>query len=248
MIKAATSLQSFLKVLPTRFSRAYSDCWNFVPHVPFKAHPEQNIYNKALKRKNWPEVLDQAFGYWKFSNLKPETATVSYTEEKVYPLHAIVHKIGRIFSWVSWGAEVDAKDERGQTPAYWAAYKGDLGKLMLLHSQKANLQEVDKRGKTPIRAAAKYNKKWIITYLSNTGCNLNVVDGRGLTPLHLTARACHKSSYKRLLQLGADPTIKDPLGRTAKEIYILAYRKKYADTFFPIRLFIKTPEEFVQTL
>ncbi len=248
MIQAAQSLYSFVKVFPVRFSRAYADCWNFVPEVPFKAHPIQNIYDKTLKKKDWPVELDKAMGYWKRSDLKPKSATVSYTKENVYPLHAVAHKISRIFKWVYWGADVNAADIRGQNPAYWASYHGQLKKLMILHSQKANLQQADNRGKTPIRAAAKYNQKWIITYLANAGCNLNVIDGRGLTPLHVASKKCHLSSYKRLIQLGADQTILDPLGRSAKDIYVLAYRKKYADTFFPIRVFIKTPEEMAQLI
>lgn len=246
MVQATQMMYGFIKVLPKRLSRAYADCWTFVPEVPFKPHPLQNLYDKAIKKKNWPLKLDEAVGYYKRSDLDQKSASISYTQEIVYPLHAIAVKISRIFKWVLWGAEVNAVDIRGQTPAYWAAYHGQLKKLMVLHSQKANLNQADHRGKTPIRAAAKYNRKWIITYLANAGCNLNSVDGRGLTPLHVAAKNGSFSAYKRLIQLGADQTLFDPLNRTAKEIYILSYRKKYADTFFPIRLFIKTPEEIAQ--
>ena len=87
-----------------------------------------------------------------------------------------------------------------------------------------------KRGYSPIHYAAYYGQISVIEYLvNNQSLNVNEqilkrLTGGGRTPLHLAVSGCTKrrnsnfaAIVSKLLELKANPDVKDNLGRTAKE-------------------------------
>ncbi|MFI5343680.1 MAG: ankyrin repeat domain-containing protein [Chlamydiales bacterium] len=223
-----------------RILRAYQEPSKHIPKLVIPLHPIPNTYPKHYKKVDWPKYLDNAWGAW-YANPDEIDDIAHKVEplENVTALHAV--SLGNnekgMYRLVADGGIMEALDIRGQTPAYWAAYKGNLKMLMKLKIYGADLNHKDFRGKTPLRAAVKYGQDKVITFLATHKVNLNELDGRGLTPLHLAAYLGNFSAYQKLIYFGADRTIVDPLGRTAEEILNMKYAEIYHHRWFIGRVF-----------
>lgn len=223
-----------------RILRAYHEPSKQVPELKLPAHPTPNTYPKKYKTIPWPPYLDNAWGP-SFANRNAVANIAQNVEphEQVTPLHAVTlgDNVQGFYRFIADEGEVNAKDMRGQTPAYWAAYFGNLEMLMLLKIYGADLHGKDSRGKTPLRAAVKNGHEKVIDFLASHKVNLNELDGRGVTPLHLAAYHGKFSVYQKLIFLGADKEIKDPQGRTAEDILKMKYAETYHNRWFIGRLF-----------
>jgi uncharacterized protein len=73
----------------------------------------------------------------------------------------------------------------------------------------------DENGYTPLHAAASYNHLELIRLLAEHQANLNIQDIDGDTPLHVSQDL---ETVKLLVQLGADPTIRNQEQRLPIEI------------------------------
>lgn len=104
---------------------------------------------------------------------------------------------------VNRGADINAKDNRGQTPLHISAAYGQVSH---------ELKTVSER-------------KEMFRLLINN--NINVQDKEGRTPLHLAAFHGMPNSVKALLALGADAQIKDIEGNTPYNL-ALKRAKEYA--------------------
>jgi hypothetical protein len=82
------------------------------------------------------------------------------------------------------GADVNARHYQ-DTPLHWA---------VKMESDRVNL--------------------FIISYLAKHGADVNAKDRVGNTPLHLTSAFGYLPATKRLLDLGADPTLPDDMNQT----------------------------------
>ena len=76
-----------------------------------------------------------------------------------------------------------------------------------------NLSESSK-----LLTAALHESPRDVEKLLNDGENLKVIDGDGNTPLHLAAREGHSAVVEKLLQKGAETTINNKSGLTAKAL------------------------------
>lgn len=225
--------------IKNRILLAYHEPSKQIPKLVLPMHPMPNTYPKEYKDRAWPKYLDNAAVSSNPSDIENIAHKVEPLES-VTPLHAITtcrNSQRGICQLIADGAAIDAQDIRGQTPAYWAAYKGHLETLTLFKIYGADMNHKDHRGKTPLRAAAKYGHEKIIAFLAAQKVNLNQLDGRGLTPLHVAAFNGRFSAYQTLIYSGADTTIKDPLGRTAEEILKMKYAEIYHNRWFIGRLF-----------
>jgi ankyrin repeat protein len=101
------------------------------------------------------------------------------------------------------GASPSVTDKEGRTGAHFAASRGDLATLRLLHNSGASLVTADHSGRTPLHNAASRDRTSAITYLVHTGAKVNVCDAAGCSPLHLAARSGSVGATCRLLDLGA---------------------------------------------
>ena len=247
-----------IKAIWERIVNAYNESSRQLPKLVLPAHSIPNTYPKLYKNKGWPNYLNLAWGRWGSSDNLETMAKMVEPHEKVTTLHAATlgnnmtgiyrlianganvtlgtNMIG-IYRLIANGADVNAEDIRGQTPAYWAAYHGNLNALMIFKNFGAQLNQKDFRGKTLMRAAAKYGHDDIILFLASQKVNLNTLDGKGLTPLHVAAFNGRFSTYEKLILNGADTTIRDSEGRTAEEILKMKYAELYHNRWFLSRLF-----------
>jgi hypothetical protein len=90
---------------------------------------------------------------------------------------------------ISWGANVNAKDDNGQTPLY-KANKGHAGITMtkFLIDKGADINTKDDDGNTPLHIAAKQtgdDSLEVVKYLIKKGAKVNAKNNNGKTPLEL---------------------------------------------------------------
>jgi hypothetical protein len=253
-----TYINQTIQSIWLRASQAYYEPDKIVTKIEMPVHPQENTYPRQYKRAPWPHYLNQISGITPFDGSPETIESMAHNVEpleKVTPLHGAVYKVVNLFQLLVNGllglqeqdmrvyrlianeVPVDVEDYRGQTPAYWAAYFGNLTALMQLKIYGADLNKQDKRGKTPLRAAVKYGHRNVISFLATQKVDLNARDGRGLTPLHLAAYHGRVDICERLIYVGADRTLLDPSGRTAEEILKLKLAEKYHHYSFLRRLF-----------
>jgi hypothetical protein len=232
------------KAVWDRVVRAYTEPQNVMKKLELSPVPPKSL--KKYKNDSWPWWLNAAWGKWGGMD-KPlwgagpfeDYAKTAEPKEKVTSLHAATlgtNYIG-MRRLIANGAYVNARDIRGQTPAYWAAHEGNLMALMLLKIYGADLNQADIRGKTPLRAAAKNGHDDVVTYLASQGVELSPVDERGVTPLHLAAFLGRDSIYESLYCFGAKGDKTDKLGRKPYEVRQLKYAEIYHNRWFLFRLF-----------
>lgn len=237
--KALSQINAKIQEIWTHIQLAYYETSKEIDPIKLLPHPITNTYPQEHKKKNWPAYLNHAWGKWGHADDLEKFAQSKDPLEHVTPLHATTlgSNYTGMYRLIAHNAIVDAKDIRGQIPAYWAAYHGNLKALMILSIYGANLNQADYRGKTPLRAAAKYGHIDEITFLAAQRVDLDALDGRGLTALHVAAYNKRFDVYEKLIYFGADRSIKDPLGRTAEDILKLRCAKAFHNRWFIGRLF-----------
>ena len=72
-------------------------------------------------------------------------------------------------------------------------------------------------GDTMLHFAAEYGDADEIEVLVAAGVNVNAIGDIGNTPLHSAALMGKDACVKRLLELGADPTVRNEFGETAED-------------------------------
>ena len=140
------------------------------------------------------------------------------------------------------GAKPDAKDANGNTPLCVACNGEDIFcvEILLKHGADPNLP--NSSGNTPLHVACKFKLDEIIQVLLEHGANPNARNEHGQTPLHyLLAIRLWKDnvieydesekddlifSFRHLLKAGADPTIKERLGFSVKQILARYLQRK----------------------
>jgi len=110
--------------------------------------------------------------------------------------------------------DVDAKDNNGRTPLWWAAWNGHEGTVALLLEKGAELETKDNDGWTPLSCAAWNGHKGTVALLLEEGAELETKDNDGRTPLSCAAWNGHKGTVALLLEKGAELETKDNNGRT----------------------------------
>lgn len=240
--EVASGLVLIVQQVAAKIWEIYKDSGRVVPPVVPPPHPLPNTYLRC-KKLDWPQGLDNAAG--NISGADPEDvngiANLRAAIELATPLHSV--GLGKNFNAVrvliGQGGDVDALDFRGQSPAYWAAYHGNLKILTMLTAYGATLHNKDYRGKTCLRAAVKYGREEVVEFLAAKQVDLDVRDGRGLTPLHLAAYKGNFAMYKLLILLGADSTLLDPKDKRAEDILWNKYEELYYNRNFFFRLFTR---------
>lgn len=113
------------------------------------------------------------------------------------------------------GAEVNAVADNGWTALMIASAKGysDIARLLLEHGAKCDIADV--YSWTPLMRAVYERRLQIVSLLvAQKSTRVNRIGENGLTALHLAALKGDQAIAKVLLAAGADPTIRDELGRT----------------------------------
>lgn len=139
------------------------------------------------------------------------------------PLHYAIYRNSRsaFGALVNAGADLEAVDSNGHTPAQCAALQARARILGFLFQHKAR-HAVTPDGKTLLHLAAISNTKETlatIEYLAKCGMAVNAPDKAGNTPLHDALRAKASAGIIiRLIALGADVDIKDSTNVTARTL------------------------------
>ncbi len=115
---------------------------------------------------------------------------------------------------IAHGAEVDGRDEHGNTPLHAAVLRGDgeLARLFITHGADVNAR--NELGITPTQYAASAPDANLVSLLLESGADANVRDNDGDTPLHAATRRGHKEVVELLLSHGADVTLRNTRDRT----------------------------------
>lgn len=138
------------------------------------------------------------------------------------PLHwAAQSQQGRVVPvLLEWGAELDAQqDHTGHTPLHWACRTGPANTVQALldAGAKVDLPAVD--GRTPLHVAAQEGRgERLLSLLAAASADLNARAAHRTTPLMLAAMADHGETVSALLQLGADPGLRDDADRDPLEL------------------------------
>lgn len=117
------------------------------------------------------------------------------------------------------GADAGLQNEGGYTPLHLAAENGDAPMVELLLSHHGYNRKRTRLGDaTPLELAAQQGRAGVLRVMAAHGVNLNEQNELGMTALHSAVFSRRPDSVFALLQLGADPDIRDSNGRTAEEM------------------------------
>jgi hypothetical protein len=149
-------------------------------------------------------------------NWKHRGRTIPGDMDKRFPLH--IASLGGYEDAVTFliakGADVNPKDDCGDTPLLAAARNGheDIIRILLENNANPNIQ--DNQDDTPLHQAAHEEYENIVKLLIEKGANVNVKDIEDLTPLHCAAMGSNKNVLTMLLKEGADVNAKANKGWT----------------------------------
>lgn len=111
------------------------------------------------------------------------------------------------------GVDLDARDENGRSPLYWAVFNGEKELVKLLVEKGA---DVNARGGpyrcTPLYWAAFYGDIDTAELLIANGADFMARDGDGETPLHYAAWNGQLEMVEFLIEKGADVNARDEFG------------------------------------
>ncbi len=132
------------------------------------------------------------------------------------------------------GADINAKDNKGDTPLHYAAFNVRNKKLMtlLINRFGADITAKDNKGDTPLHWAAEAGNLTIFDSFSRNSTTwvdcVNTPNNNGQTPLHLAAQHDNKEMCLWLLDHEAKRNVQDSLGFTPFDYAYLNRNKDVA--------------------
>jgi len=118
------------------------------------------------------------------------------------------------------GADIDAKGDRGSTPLFGAACRGDMDVAELLINGGADIDFTDERGWPPLHGAALQGHADMVEFLLDEGAGVDVTGGSGQAALHWAAFGGHASVANVLLEHDAGVDAADDTGQTALDLAV----------------------------
>ena len=113
------------------------------------------------------------------------------------------------------GADVEAKDKTGKTALIESSSNGCLDIVKCLLDNGADVEAKDKTGKTALIWSSNNGHLDIVKYLIEQGADVNVKNNDGNTALIWSSFERHLDIVKYLIKQGADINVKDNNGYTA---------------------------------
>jgi ankyrin len=124
-------------------------------------------------------------------------------------------------------AKIDALDKLKRPPLHWAFLSKNVGTITALLDAGANVKVKNTNGETALHIAACHGfQSAVERCLEQDIANINNTDEAGYNPLHWAALNGHKEIVDILLKNGADPNIKDNMGRTYKDLMQISSSQK----------------------
>lgn len=112
------------------------------------------------------------------------------------------------------GADVNARDESGETPLHEAASNGYRRLAELLLNNGADIHVMDQSNRPPLHCAAFSGRKRMARLLLERGAHIGAKDKHNRTPLHHAALFGQTRLVRFLLKRGANTSAKDKHGNT----------------------------------
>ncbi|KAF1730286.1 Ankyrin repeat-containing protein C6C3.08 [Beauveria bassiana] len=116
------------------------------------------------------------------------------------------------------GADINKRNNSGQTALHFVASKMSLDTAKLLLEHKASTRVKDRRGQYPLHRAAAIGSVPMCLLLLKKLSPTNPQDVEGYTPLHHAIAEGHGDTAVALLKEGADATIKNVEGELALDL------------------------------
>ena len=126
-----------------------------------------------------------------------------------------IGNIGRIEELLASGADVNQRNNLGETALHYAALTGHTNAIRMLIELRALVNQQDNHGATALHWAAMNGHANAIRMLIQAGCGVNQKDNYGMIPLHYAARYGHADAIRVLIAAGADINQQDHDGITA---------------------------------
>ncbi|MGB9080662.1 MAG: ankyrin repeat domain-containing protein [Desulfuromonadaceae bacterium] len=164
------------------------------------------------------------------------------------PLVAAVRKGDKaaVEALLAKGADVNARNTKGETPLHVAGYHGQKDVAELLLTKGADVNAKDAFGKTPLHSAAIEGKD-VAELLLTKGVDVNAKDESGGTPLHLAAFFGRKDVAELLLTKGADVNAKDAYGGTPLHVAAAQGQKDVAELLLTKGADVNAKDKFGKT-
>ncbi len=120
---------------------------------------------------------------------------------------------------VAKGAAVNLQDQKKRTPLILAASNGHTSVVEFLFSKGADINARDSGGQTALTYASKRSFNETAAFLLKNGADVNVQSKKkGISALMLAAGWGNVELVQLLLEHGADPSLTDIFGKTAKGV------------------------------
>lgn len=132
-------------------------------------------------------------------------------------------KLAKVEMLVAKGADVNLQDQKKRTPLILAAHNGHTSVVEFLVNKGADVNTRDSGGRTALMYAAKRSFNETAAFLLKNGAEVNVQSKKkDITALMLAAVSDNVELVRMLLEHGADASLTDTFGRSAK---LLAQKK-----------------------
>ena len=115
---------------------------------------------------------------------------------------------------ISKGADINAKNNNGNTPLHIASYNGYLPIVEYLVNNRADINTKNKNDRTPLHYASFEGHLSVVELLINKGADKDAKDECDRTPLHIASIQGYFSVVEYLVNKGADKDAKDNCDRT----------------------------------
>jgi len=145
------------------------------------------------------------------------------TKAAAQPFHKVAAdgNINKARSLISKGASVNAKDDEGRTPLFYAVENGHTLMCDLLIVKGADVNAKDAAGDTPLHHAARlarHNDFRVAAELARRGADVNATNNQSQTPLHVAlegGNSGHRHVASMLLRYDVNVNVKDANGKIA---------------------------------
>jgi len=108
------------------------------------------------------------------------------TQELIKEMNKELHNIdmSKVQDLIERGADVRAKDNRGETPLHFASWYNSIEIAKFLIERGADVRAKNNGGRTPLHWASKRNHIEIAKLLLDAGSDVEAKNNNGETPLH----------------------------------------------------------------